>query len=137
MKNAAANTAATKPAPGSRAASWQGMNWIRQEKRLAIYLRDGMACAYCGARAEQPGVSLSLDHLLPHSQGGSNKESNLVTCCSKCNSRRQDTDLQSWLLAVCGERSESVAAWIVSHTALDLRPFVAEAKAIRARRMAR
>jgi hypothetical protein len=26
----------------------QGMNWISQHKRLAIYLRDGLACCYCG-----------------------------------------------------------------------------------------
>lgn len=32
----------------------QGMNWIRKDKRLAIYMRDGMACVYCG---------LTLDHL--------------------------------------------------------------------------
>lgn len=137
MKNAATTTAIPAiPAPGSRAASWQGMNWIRQEKRLAIYMRDGMACAYCGASAEQ-GATLSLDHLLPHSRGGGNGEGNLVTCCTGCNSRRQDTDLEAWLLQVCGERRESVAAWIGSHTALDLRPYLAEAKAVRARRMAR
>jgi 5-methylcytosine-specific restriction endonuclease McrA len=44
---------------------WQGMNWIRQEKRLAIYLRDGLACGYCGDSVEN-GAKLSLDHLKPH-----------------------------------------------------------------------
>ena len=62
-----------------RKANWQGMNWIRQEKRLAIYLRDGMSCAYCGASVEG-GAQLSLDHVKPHSRGGSNAAANLVTC---------------------------------------------------------
>jgi len=69
----------------------QGMNWIRKEKRLAIYLRDGLACAYCGSSVED-GYQLTLDHLTPYSEGGSNHESNLVTCCSKCNSSRGTRD---------------------------------------------
>lgn len=65
----------------------QGMNWISQHKRLAIYLRDGLACAYCGSNIED-GVQLTLDHIHPHSLGGTNHESNLITCCQKCNSSR-------------------------------------------------
>ena len=67
-------------------AGYQGMNWIRQEKRLAIYIRDGMACAYCGADAETS--QLTLDHVKPFSQGGSNGTNNLITACLICNSRR-------------------------------------------------
>ena len=67
----------------------QGMNWIRKEKRLAIYMRDGLSCAYCGTSIED-GAQLSLDHIKPYSKGGSNDQKNLVTCCSKCNSVRQD-----------------------------------------------
>lgn len=77
----------TKPAPRT-----QGMNWIRKTTRLAIYLRDGLACAYCGATLED-GARLSLDHIRPYSAGGSNKPSNLITCCGQCNSVRQD---RSW-----------------------------------------
>jgi 5-methylcytosine-specific restriction endonuclease McrA len=62
----------------------QGMNWISQHKRLAIYLRDGLACCYCG----NSDCQLTLDHIKPHSKGGTNHESNLVTCCLKCNSSR-------------------------------------------------
>jgi len=67
----------------------QGMNWITKKKRLAIYLRDGLTCAYCGSTLED-GAKLSLDHLKPYSKGGSNEATNLVTCCGKCNSSRQD-----------------------------------------------
>jgi 5-methylcytosine-specific restriction endonuclease McrA len=64
----------------------QGMNWIRPEKRLAIYLRDGLACVYCGSGCERD--RLTLDHLTPYSKSGSNDPSNLVTCCLTCNSTR-------------------------------------------------
>ena len=29
-----------------------GRNWIRPEKRRALYLRDGLACVYCGDSLE-------------------------------------------------------------------------------------
>lgn len=77
----------------------QGMNWIRKEKRLAIYLRDGMACAYCGSAIED-GIQLTLDHLTPYSLGGSNQPTNLVTCCMKCNSSRGARPVQDFADAV-------------------------------------
>ena len=83
----------------NRKENWKGMNWIRQEKRLAIYLRDGLVCVYCGAAVED-GVQLSLDHLKPHSKGGSNDATNLVTCCSKCNSARGDRPVATFARAV-------------------------------------
>lgn len=67
----------------------QGSKWIARTTRLAIYLRDGLACCYCGASVED-GAQLTLDHLTPYGRGGSNKPTNLVTCCGKCNSVRQD-----------------------------------------------
>ncbi len=57
-----------------------GMNWIRREKRLALHLRDGLVCVYCGAAGEDGG-QLTLDHLRPVSKGGTNDASNLVTAC--------------------------------------------------------
>lgn len=86
----------------------QGMNWIRPVKRLAIYLRDGLACAYCGEGVEA-GAKLTLDHLKPHSQGGCNCESNLVTCCHKCNSSRGNRDLVEFTEKVAGYLNHGVA----------------------------
>ncbi len=63
------------------------MNWIRQDKRLAIYLRDGLACVWCGIGIEDGSV-LTLDHVKPHSKDGSNEAHNLVTSCKRCNSSR-------------------------------------------------
>lgn len=70
----------------ARNAEWTGMNWIRQEKRLAIYLRDGLSCVYCGATIEDG--ALTLDHVRPIAKGGTNVASNLVTSCKHCNSAR-------------------------------------------------
>jgi len=83
----------------NRRDNWTGSKWIRPEKRLAIYLRDGMACAYCGVSVEDGG-QMSLDHLKPASNGGSNEASNLVTCCRRCNSARQDRPVASFAAGV-------------------------------------
>jgi len=115
---------------------WQGMNWIRQDKRLAIYLRDGLACAYCGHAAEE-GAQLTLDHLKPHSKGGSNDETNLVTCCGKCNSSRGNRSVRGFCRAVA-EYTESDAAAIERHVRRqarrDLRQYRIEAKEMISRR---
>ena len=110
-------------------------NWIRKEKRLAIYLRDGLACAYCGARQEQPGVMLSLDHLVCRTHGGGNGEGNLITACHACNTNRRDMPLSEWLIKSCGDDAAKTARYITEHTGLDLAPYRAEANKIIARRM--
>ena len=98
-----------------RQQKWAGMNWIRQTKRLAIYLRDGLSCVYCGASVEH-GTQLSLDHLTPESQGGANDARNLVTCCSRCNSSRADRPVRRFARAVASYLNHGVSASeIVSH----------------------
>jgi HNH endonuclease len=114
----------------------QGMNWIRQEKRLALYLRDGLACVYCGAAVED-GAKLTLDHLTPSSQGGSNRPENLVTCCHTCNSFRGDRPVEEFAAAAAafvnhGVTTERILSDIAERTA---RPVpMAEAKQLIARR---
>jgi hypothetical protein len=117
---------------------WQGMNWIRQEKRLAIYLRDGMACAWCGKGVEQ-GATLSLDHLTPHAKGGENHESNLVTCCTTCNSARGKRSQIGFARAVAQYINHGVTAvQIMAHvnrvTCRSLKPHMNEARDLIARR---
>ena len=68
--------------------------WCRPEKRLAIYLRDRITCLYC--LADLHGADprdITLDHLVPVSDGGSNDGGNLVTACRSCNCSRQDQPL--------------------------------------------
>ena len=116
--------------------NWYGMNWIRKEKRLAIYLRDGLACAYCGLSVED-GAKLTLDHLLPHSLGGKNEATNLVTCCLKCNSSRGNRDWREFAAAVAGYINHGVTAEMITdhiETTVSRKLDVKEAKAMIARR---
>lgn len=119
-----------------RQANWNGMNWIRQEKRLAIYLRDGMACAYCGAKVED-GATLALDHVKAASRGGSNDASNLVTACTKCNSSRGNRSMPKFAASVAsylnhGVKAEDIVRFIRKTTRRSLP--MTEAKKLIARR---
>jgi hypothetical protein len=114
----------------------QGMNWIRPTKRLAIYLRDGLACCYCGEGIED-GAKLTLDHLTPHSHGGSNEATNLLTCCHRCNSKRGNRNWHEFAEAVAGYLNHGITGeQIAVHiTETVTRPLdVAAAKALIARR---
>lgn len=77
---------------------WNGSNWIRRAKRLAIYIRDGFRCQYCqrDLKGLRPRL-VTLDHITPVALGGSNDSTNLVTCCKNCNDRKQDRPLEAWL----------------------------------------
>lgn len=62
---------------------------IKPEKRSRIYARDDYRCQYCGCEVD-PKRNASLDHVVPIAEGGSNKQSNLVTSCAKCNNAKGD-----------------------------------------------
>lgn len=64
-----------------------GSDWIGKSKRLAIYLRDGLACTWCGQGVEHR-ITLTLDHLQCRCEGGDHDTSNLITSCETCNNRR-------------------------------------------------
>ena len=73
--------------------------WIQPSTRVAIYLRDGLACSWCGTTLEQ-GAQLTLDHCKPRSKGGNNDATNLITSCFKCNSSRGTRSLVAVAKAV-------------------------------------
>ena len=74
----------------------QQIDWLPREVRLAIYLRDGCACVYCGVSVEE-GVRLALDHVVPCDLFGSDEPSNLVTCCTVCNSSKRNLTLRTYV----------------------------------------
>lgn len=77
--------------------------WIRREKRIAIYIRDGFRCCYCGTDlSNATNREMGLDHLKPQCDGGSNDATNLVTACLACNSARQHRPW--WTYATPGAR---------------------------------
>jgi len=111
---------------------WQGMNWITQKKRLAIYLRDGLACSWCGFTLEG-GAVLSLDHLKPRSKGGDNHECNLVTACKHCNDSRGKRSLASFADGVAEYLADETDAKFIRNRVRNnarrvLRPFIANAQ---------
>ena len=54
--------------------------------RRNIFARDHNHCQYCDSRF--PTSELSLDHVIPRSQGGGASWQNLVCCCVRCNTRK-------------------------------------------------
>lgn len=54
--------------------------------RKNLFTRDHWTCQYCG---QQPGrKELTVDHILPRSQGGLSNFSNCVAACVDCNHRK-------------------------------------------------
>jgi CRISPR/Cas system Type II protein with McrA/HNH and RuvC-like nuclease domain len=116
----------------------QGMNWIRKDLRLAIYLRDGACCMWCGITLED-GAMLTLDHVHPYSQDGRNGADNLICACSKCNSSRGNRTAAAFAKATAqyinhGVTAKQILAAITEHTAQPIKEFRDEAKQILARR---
>ena len=54
--------------------------------RRNIFARDNNQCQYCGKKF--PTADLSLDHILPRSQGGGSSWENVVCACIDCNVRK-------------------------------------------------
>jgi 5-methylcytosine-specific restriction endonuclease McrA len=56
--------------------------------RRNVAKRDHYTCQYCGA---QPGgESITIDHVVPRSQGGTSSWTNCVAACEDCNTRKAD-----------------------------------------------
>lgn len=98
--------------------------WIRTDKRLAIYLRDRFTCLLClrDLHGADP-TDITLDHVIPQSDGGPNTEDNLYTCCRHCNCARQDKPLAR----VAGRETR---AHVRRNTRRSLKPYRRLAKAI-------
>lgn len=69
----------------------QGSKWITKVKCLAIYLRDGFHCVWCWRDLHGAApAEITLDHLSTRIGSTPHRETNLVTACRRCNSRRKD-----------------------------------------------
>lgn len=57
-----------------------------------VFKRDRYTCQYCG---RQPGAEeLTIDHVMPRSQGGETSWENCVLACVACNRRKADLSLK-------------------------------------------
>lgn len=64
---------------------YRGAN-VSRAKRERIIERWGGRCWICGSKP--PADRLTLDHVKPHSLGGTTSEDNLRPACPSCNRRR-------------------------------------------------
>jgi 5-methylcytosine-specific restriction endonuclease McrA len=56
--------------------------------RRNVAKRDHFTCQYCAA---QPGAeSITIDHIMPRSQGGTSTWINCVAACERCNAKKGD-----------------------------------------------
>lgn len=58
---------------------------IPEDVKIAVWRRDGGACASCGSR-----TSLEYDHIVPVARGGSNTVRNIELLCESCNRKKSD-----------------------------------------------
>ncbi len=54
--------------------------------RKNIFARDKNKCQYCGKKF--PTSELSLDHVIPRTQGGTSNWKNIVCACTNCNKHK-------------------------------------------------
>ena len=64
---------------------------INDTTRYAVLERAGFKCQCCGSKPlKNNDVILHIDHIIPHSLGGSDNVDNLQVLCNKCNTSKQN-----------------------------------------------
>ena len=58
--------------------------------KKSVFQRDQHRCQYCGL----VGKEITIDHIVPKSQGGPTTWTNVVTACKTCNNKKGDRSLQ-------------------------------------------
>lgn len=58
------------------------------KQRFRIFVRDKFRCQYCCKGFGQRVAELTLDHIIPRSDGGGDGPENLATACIPCNQRK-------------------------------------------------
>lgn len=83
--------------------------------RRGVLARDRETCQYCGA---QPGRAyLTIDHVVPRSQGGTTTWENVVAACATCNHRKANrTPAQAGMVLAATPRRPAYAAFALLGT---------------------
>jgi len=68
---------------------------VTWKKAVKAYLKTNGRCYYCGTDDFE---TMSIDHMTPKAQGGTDDVDNLVMCCKSCNSRKRDKNIEQYRL---------------------------------------
>jgi hypothetical protein len=100
----------------------------RPDLRLALKLRDGFRCLYCNKDlADGTFDDVTIDHLVPVVNGGSNDTINVITACRSCNCSRQDRPWKGFAKEKGGEKA---VRRILRNTRREIKKYRAHAKAL-------
>lgn len=67
--------------------------FVRAGLWWSVLARDNWTCCSCGRQAQEDGITLEVDHIIPRSKGGTDETSNLQTLCKKCNIGKSNKDM--------------------------------------------
>lgn len=84
--------------------------WYWYELRMTVLKRD-RACRYCGIPLTK--LTVTLDHVIPVSKGGTNDLDNLVACCKKCNHDKDSMSADEFIATRTQPRQEMAATSVV------------------------
>jgi 5-methylcytosine-specific restriction endonuclease McrA len=85
--------------------------------RRAVLVRDRETCQYCGA---QPGrAQLTIDHVLPRTQGGTTAWENVVAACAACNHRKGGRTPEQAGMSLLRPPRQPATLAIALHTTLE------------------
>lgn len=74
-------------------------HWLKKYRRWILIRQCGLVCFYCHvklSRIQGHDRSVTLDHLVPRCQNGSDRISNLVLACGPCNRRKGDMSVAQY-----------------------------------------
>ncbi len=65
---------------------------VRSARLADLIARDGDVCHYCGYGFDDTNFvyQVTVDHIVPISEGGSDDLTNLVLACRQCNGKKKD-----------------------------------------------
>ena len=78
--------------PEIKGTEYQQGPLYRTNLRTAVLARDGNKCVYCGKKNK-----LELDHAVPKARNGPDRHDNLVTSCTPCNRKKDNSPLEVFL----------------------------------------
>lgn len=101
--------------PGGDREDRMASNPPKRRIRERVKARDGAECRYCGRtdltsnrEFEADPRFLTIDHIIPLMEGGTNGVKNLVVCCRTCNRRKGSFSLERLGWAVLPPRISQI-----------------------------